>query len=225
MPRAVQSPEEISSMRDKILDVAAELIVEEGFNKLSMRKIASRLGVTATNLYYYFASKDEINIMIRVRGFHMLYDQLLAAYNKHDAPADRHRAIAWAFVDFGITYPDYFDVMYNLRTPKYTNYIGTKLETVASYEKNSSKRTLQISIDILAEMVGKKIEKQQEYLKYRAIRVWSDLHGIISIYNSRVLFEAAENDKEILERRVNEVLDESIASCVTELPFLRQVEY
>jgi AcrR family transcriptional regulator len=214
----------INSIRDKILDVAVELIIEEGFKKLSMRKIALRLGVTATNLYYYFANKDEINIMIRVRCFHMLYDKLLVEYNKYHSPSDRHRATVWAFVDFGTTYPDYYDIMYNLRTPKYANYVGTKLETAASYEKLSSTRTLRITMDILAVMMGKKIENQEENLKYKAIRIWSDLHGIISIYNSRVLFETAENDKEILDRRVNEVIDETIASCATELPYLHKAE-
>jgi AcrR family transcriptional regulator len=203
-------------MRDKILDAAVKLIIEEGFKKLSMRKIASRLGVTATNLYYYFANKDEINVMIRVRGFHILYDKLLAAYNKYNSPADRHRAMAWAFVDFGITYPDYYDIMYNLRLPKSKNYVGTKLEKASSDERKRSTRTHQLTIDVLAEMMGKKIENQEEYLQYLAIRVWSDAHGIISIYNSRVLFETVENAKEIFERRINELIDETIALCTAE---------
>jgi hypothetical protein len=52
-----QHPEEINSIRDKILDTAAELTIKEGFSKLGMRKIASRLGITATNLYYYLTAK------------------------------------------------------------------------------------------------------------------------------------------------------------------------
>jgi AcrR family transcriptional regulator len=158
LPRAVQTPEEINSMRDRILDATAKLIIEEGFKKLSMRKIAARLGVTATNLYYYFASKDEINVMIRVRGFHILYDKLLEAYNKHRSPADRHRAMVWAYVDFGITYPDYYDIMYNLRLPKSRNYVGTKLEKVSAAERKRSTRTHQLTMDVLAEMMGKKIK-------------------------------------------------------------------
>jgi AcrR family transcriptional regulator len=208
LPRAVQTPEEKNSIRDKILDVAAELIIEEGFKKLSMRKIAARLGVTATNLYYYFANKDEINIMIRVRGFQMLYDKQLAAYNKYQTPADRARAMTWAFVEFGITYPDYYDIMYNRFTPYYTTYIGTKLETAAAYGRKSALMSLQISLKVFSEMIGKEI-KNEKHLRYKALRIWSDVHGIISLYNSGILFDTVKNAKEVLNRRINDVIEEA----------------
>lgn len=41
-----------------------------------MRKIASRLGFTATTIYNYYNNKDEINLMIRIKGFEKLYDML-----------------------------------------------------------------------------------------------------------------------------------------------------
>ena len=215
MPPTVQTPEEINIIRNKILDVAVDLIAEEGFSKLSMRKIASRLGISATNIYYYFANKDEINVMIRIRGFHMLYEKQRIEYDRYESPVDRFRALVWVYVKFGITYPDYYDIMYNLRTPKYTNYLGTEFEKSADFEKRTSLRTLEITIDLLADLCGIKIDTLDAYLecKYKAIKIWSDMHGIISIYNSRVLFETAENDKEILDRRVNDAINEIIAGC------------
>jgi AcrR family transcriptional regulator len=219
MPRAVQTPEEINVIRDRILDIAAQLIIEEGFNKLSMRKIASRLGITATNIYYYFTNKDEININIRTRGFHMLYEKQRTECSRYQSPVDKFRVLVWVFVNFGTNNPDYYDIMYNLRTPKYTNYIGTEFEKNASFWKSTSIKTLEITIDILTDLNNEKIENLEGYLenKYKAIKLWSDLHGIISIYNSRVLFETAENDKEILDRRVNDIINETISPCTTKL--------
>ncbi len=76
MPKAAWTRDKINNTKEKILDVALKLIIEEGFNKLSMRKIAARLGITAANIYNYYSSKDEINLMIRVRGFEMLFSML-----------------------------------------------------------------------------------------------------------------------------------------------------
>ena len=213
MPRAAQTPEEVEMMRSKILDESVKLIIEDGFSKLSMRKIASRMGMTAANIYYYFANKDEINIKIRERGFQILYDKMLAGYKKHRSPKSRYRSIVKTFVEFGINNPDYYDVMYNLRTPKYTNYVGSKLEGAASDEKIKSTRTMQLSVKVMAEMMGIKKEQHSEDLSYKAIVHWSKLHGIISLYNSKVLYETAENDREILDKRVGEVIDMTIASC------------
>jgi hypothetical protein len=44
--------------------------------------------------------------------------------------------------------------MYSLRTPKYSNYVGTKLATAASYAKIRSTIIVQILIDILAKIMS-----------------------------------------------------------------------
>jgi AcrR family transcriptional regulator len=46
--------------RQRILDTALDLFIEQGFDKTPLREIAERVGVTKAALYYHFASKDEI---------------------------------------------------------------------------------------------------------------------------------------------------------------------
>jgi AcrR family transcriptional regulator len=48
------------STRERILDVAAELFGEHGYDATSLREIAERLGFTKAALYYHFKSKEEI---------------------------------------------------------------------------------------------------------------------------------------------------------------------
>ena len=50
MPKAPMTKEEIEDTRERILDTALDIIIKDGFNNLSIRKIASRLGVTATTI-------------------------------------------------------------------------------------------------------------------------------------------------------------------------------
>ena len=105
-----------------------------------MRKIAARMGVTATNIYNYYTNKDEINLMIRIRGFEILHSMLKKAYDENHSPADRMRAMILAYADFGVSYPDYYDIMFNLRTPKVTDYMGTKFEPVATSLKTVAEK-------------------------------------------------------------------------------------
>ena len=44
----------------RILDAAAEIIVEDGLASLSTRSVAERAGVPVASLYQYFGDKDEI---------------------------------------------------------------------------------------------------------------------------------------------------------------------
>jgi AcrR family transcriptional regulator len=53
--------------RDRILDIALDLFIEQGFDKTSLRQIADRLGFTKAAIYYHFASKDEILMALHLR--------------------------------------------------------------------------------------------------------------------------------------------------------------
>jgi AcrR family transcriptional regulator len=205
MPKAAWTQDKINNTKEKILDAALALIIEEGFNKLSMRKIASRLGITAANIYNYYSSKDDINLMIRIRGFEMLFSMLFKESCKKTALVNRIKALIWAYVDFGITYPGYYDLMFNLHTPKYIDYIGTALEPVAAFEKATAMKNFHLIAGIIKKLVGAG-DNHEALIRDINIQLWSDLHGIISLFNSHVLAEVDEKSKEALHRRVDNLI-------------------
>ena len=175
-----------------------------------MRKIAARLGTTTSLIYTHFANKDELNINVRTRGARILYGKLLAAYNRSDLTVnERSRAMTWAFVEFALENPAYYDLMYVLHTPKYTNYIGTKQQKAAADEKRVAMQPHELAIKMLAEMTGMTTKSASDYkeLKYRVIQNWANLHGIISLYKSHILYETATNDKEILKRCIDDEIE------------------
>jgi len=47
-------------IKNKILEVAKAEFHENGFAKVSMRKIAKKVGISVSNIYNYFRGKDEI---------------------------------------------------------------------------------------------------------------------------------------------------------------------
>ena len=53
--------------RQRILDVALDLFIEQGFDGTSLRQIAEQLGVTKAALYYHFESKDDILMALHMR--------------------------------------------------------------------------------------------------------------------------------------------------------------
>jgi len=61
------------TMRDEILDAAAEIIVREGYDACTMRAVAALVDMKAGSLYYHFKSKDEIVEEILNQGIETLY--------------------------------------------------------------------------------------------------------------------------------------------------------
>ena len=51
-------------IQEKILHIAEEVFSEKGYKDASMREIASRTGITVSNIYHYFKSKDELVIQV-----------------------------------------------------------------------------------------------------------------------------------------------------------------
>jgi AcrR family transcriptional regulator len=57
--------------RERILEVAQELFISQGYDKTSLRDIAERLGITKAALYYYFERKEDIllELHLQLHGF------------------------------------------------------------------------------------------------------------------------------------------------------------
>ncbi len=67
MPRPKQTEEERDVMRERILDAAYDLLMEQGMDALTTRVIAERLGVSHMVLYTYFENHDALVQALRAR--------------------------------------------------------------------------------------------------------------------------------------------------------------
>lgn len=65
------------STRERILDVALELFIDQGYDKTSLREVAERMGFTKAALYYHFPSKADMLAALHQR-MHSLMDEPLA---------------------------------------------------------------------------------------------------------------------------------------------------
>lgn len=70
-------------MRERILDVALDLFIENGYDGTSLREVAERLGVTKAALYYHFASKDDILMALHMRLHELGKDALRRLSEEH----------------------------------------------------------------------------------------------------------------------------------------------
>jgi AcrR family transcriptional regulator len=98
-----------------ILDAARELFTAEGYQNVSIRKIAERIEYSPAAIYSYFPSKDDIFFALADEGFHLLGGPQHpdhAAQMQALAPIERVRAIFWHFYEFSREHPQYFALMF-----------------------------------------------------------------------------------------------------------------
>ena len=103
------------TVRRSILDAARELFVAEGFENVSIRKIAERIEYSPAAIYGYFPSKDDIFFALAEEGFRLLGDPQTVRDDPQyrDAPPiDRIRAVFWRLYQFSGDQPQYFALMF-----------------------------------------------------------------------------------------------------------------
>jgi AcrR family transcriptional regulator len=187
MTKTARDSKTIDKIKESILSQAVDIIKNEGFNRMTMRKIASKNNMSATNLYNYFSNKDEIYINILIRGFRQLYEKLKSVYDESDAPVDRGKKYIMAYLTFGIQNYNYYEIMFSPALPKYNDYVGTPLEKLAAIEMDYSKKIIELSVDAVGSVLKNQNNIEPSEIERRMIEIWSMLHGMISLYNSRMI--------------------------------------
>src|ERR1700761_1166996 len=98
-------------IRKLILDASMKLFVEEGFESVTIRKIADLIEYSPTTVYLYFKDKDEIFAALHDVGF-----QKMAEFNKDldtiRNPLLRLHKMGENYIQFGMENPEYYSLMF-----------------------------------------------------------------------------------------------------------------
>lgn len=209
MPRVKRKPDEIEIVKENIINEALHLLINDGFDNMSMRKLANRTGMTAANIYNYFSSKDEIYLIIQTKGFNLMSNLFSEIAESSNPPLKKIKKIIETYIGFAVKNPDYYDVMFSRNTPKYTDYINTELEPVAFIEKESALDVARITSGVISEIFKTKgISISSEDAWFRTMQNWCMLHGIVSLLNTRVLQEAVDNTDKTVEKMINDMISQ-----------------
>jgi len=102
--------------RDKILNAARELFISEGYDKVSMRRVAERIEYSATAIYVHFADKEALFRELCHQDFARLAEVFQRVALERD-PIERLRQIGRTYVEFGLQYPNHYKLMFMTQHP------------------------------------------------------------------------------------------------------------
>ncbi|HET9279355.1 MAG TPA: TetR/AcrR family transcriptional regulator [Flavitalea sp.] len=195
--RKLRQKEEV---RAAILDTAWQLVKKEGWQQLSIRKIADAIEYSVPVIYDHFENKEAILFEIGKQGFQLLSKKMQQAKDKHTDPAEQLKAMADAYWNFAFKNKEYYQLMFGLGMP------------CCEVEKNMPEKTYfrNLVMGSIDEIIKKnKVPAKNACLKYHTF--WSVIHGLISMkmmrgsdapddLNKMVLDDAVEGIIKNLER-------------------------
>ncbi|HET7288842.1 MAG TPA: TetR/AcrR family transcriptional regulator [Thermodesulfobacteriota bacterium] len=108
------------AVRKEILDAARELFLKEGYESVSMRKIADKIEYSPTTIYLYFDDKAQLVHSLCEEAFVKLVKMFETLGGDLSDPVSALKKCGRAYIEFGLKYPNDYKVtfMLNLRPDK-----------------------------------------------------------------------------------------------------------
>lgn len=167
----MQQPWTESGLRAATLDTTRTLLVRDGYENLSMRKIARQVGCSVSSIYEHFAGKDQLVHALIDEGFQRWYDIVAEAAEAPGTPVERLELHCRRYVEFGLRNPEFYEIMY-LHHPR----------SLARFPRELFRRASR-SMDVLSRLVHECAPDAfagPAEARIHAHAVWAILHGVVS---------------------------------------------
>lgn len=155
--------------RERILQVATELLAEKGPAATSTRAICSAAGITAPTLYHHFKTKDRLFEAVVADGFRRFVEGKAEATAAGDDALENLRGGFDQYVAFALANPSFYSVVFDRADPERLPEAaeeahGMLLSSLGDVERE---RGLRVGAELAAQVV------------------WAAAHGVASLLISR----------------------------------------
>ncbi|PZA06579.1 MULTISPECIES: TetR/AcrR family transcriptional regulator [unclassified Meiothermus] len=190
--------------RQAILEAATQLFEREGYEGFSLRQVAEAIGYTPTTIYLYFKDKEDLLFAVCQQGFTEFTEALGRAYRQNPDPLQRLHALAWAYLEFGLSRPLHYQVMFMQRSDWVTKATDSKGEVQGSNSYTILMNAVIEAMKAGAIRMGDPIETTN--------LLWSGVHGIVSLALSMrgVIPKWEESEARRLMRNYLEMTDRGL---------------
>jgi AcrR family transcriptional regulator len=181
--------------RELVISAAHDLVAAEGLDALSLRRVATALGVTAPALYGHV--DDKVDLLRALAELE--FERLRAAFEAIDDadPLERVRAQAKIYVEQALGDPALFEVIFHIR-PDWAN-------APAVDELPAASRTFSMgAAAVEAAIAAGQLRDEDPFLV--SLALWSAAHGVAS-----VVLAGINLGDEFTARLVDAVVDNLLA--------------
>ncbi|HYZ16591.1 MAG TPA: TetR/AcrR family transcriptional regulator [Candidatus Acidoferrum sp.] len=163
-----------AELREQILAAARAIVFEEGFEALTMRKIADAIEYSPATIYLHFENREAIGRQLCAEAFEKLLSYFAPVRAIAD-PAERLRAMGRAYARFAFENPEWYKLIFMTDEKYLAEIFGER-----QYHEEGGQRAFDLVVDTVREGIASgSIAEQDPVLLAEA--VWSGVHGVVSL--------------------------------------------
>lgn len=179
-------------MRTAILNTAWQMVKDEGWQSLSIRRIADAIEYSVPVIYDHFENKEAILYEFGKEGFRLLAKKIEGAKLKEENPEEQLKSMANAYWDFASRYKEHYQLMHGLGMQ------GCEVEKCLPGKAIFRDLVMEPIVQIIKKG---KYPKSDPNLKYYTF--WSILHGLIALKSMRGTVVSDKINKMVLEDAID----------------------
>ncbi len=167
----------------RILEEAERIVIDSGHQSINMRALARRVGVTATTIYHYYASKEDLILQLKLRAARML-NRRIQGIDPTLPPEERILRLGQEYIAFAEGHPNLYRLIFE--TPIGSSGLRETDQSFLYYTYNAARETLE------------RLAAEGRYPidpRYGAMMGWTMLHGFSSLLLSGSLQLAEGMDR------------------------------
>lgn len=178
-PSAERRDRERLEVRKKMIDAAREILVSEGPDAVSMRRIADKIQYSPTALYVHFADKTALMAELCSNDFRLLAHAFVDAAAVKD-PIERMRAAGRAYLKFAHDNPHHYRVMF--MTPM-ADAERREIESLSSVHRGKPDEDAYAFLRMLVAQAFESGRVKPEHKDQDLVAqvMWSAIHGVAAI--------------------------------------------
>jgi AcrR family transcriptional regulator len=161
-------------IRKMILDASMKLFTEQGYESVSIRKIADIIEYSPTTVYLYFKDKNEILFNLHEMGFQKMAEYTTELWTIKN-PVVRLAKMGEYYLQFGLENPAYYELMFILKAP-----MEALVALDANCEWKSGGQALGRLKDTIQECMDKGLIEKGD-VDAVAMAIWSMVHGMVAL--------------------------------------------
>jgi len=166
---------ETEALRQRVLDVAEDIFVNEGIGRVTMRRIADRIEYAPTVLYRLFSNKNDLMDNLITRGYIGVRDQYQKVLKqKNQDPMEVLKGILQVYATYALNHPNHYRMWFDTGSLREEDRILTishgRLEYVV----------FQTWLDRIAACQAVGLFSGEDPLEVFQV-LWSRVHGLISL--------------------------------------------
>ncbi len=175
MPPKLKTEEERQQLRTLIIDAARELFVTVGYEAVTMREVAKRIGYSATSIYLHFADKESLLRAICDTDMLALASSLKEIMQIED-PVERMRILGLGYAQFALTHPNHYRMMF--MTPR-----DPCSPETSSVQQNNAEQDAYFQLKTVVNDVflAGRFKPELRDSELIAQTIWAGMHGVCSL--------------------------------------------